>query len=128
MGDNPSVAIEYYVQGTANIDEIFRQSQNEFDLVISSAMDLQLKLVNDGYAMALPDIDHANWAQWRSSLFAFTTEPAAIVVNRAAFDGLTIPKTRQDLILALRARPEVFRNKLATYDVRTSGLGYLFAT
>ncbi|WP_338153270.1 hypothetical protein [Pseudophaeobacter leonis] len=59
---------------------------------------------------------------------AFTSEPAAIVINRAAFAGHVIPKTRQELIEALRARPETFHGRVGTYDVRDSGLGYLLAT
>ncbi|CAN0601115.1 unnamed protein product, partial [Ectocarpus sp. 12 AP-2014] len=43
-------------------------------------------------------------------------------------EGHPIPRSRQELIEALRARPEVFRNRIGTYDVRQSGLGYLFAT
>lgn len=128
LARRPDVAVEYLVTGTAEIEDIFLHAPDQFDLVISSAMDLQLKLVNDGYALKIDGIVHPDWAQWRQSLFAFTTEPAAIVVNRAAFAGLPIPQTRQDLIQALRARPEVFRGRLGTYDVRQSGLGYLFAT
>lgn len=128
VAQNPDVAVEYLVTGTADIDDIFRESPADYDLVISSAMDLQLKAANDGLAQALPDVSHPDWAQWRQSLFAFTSEPAAIVVNRAAFAGHPIPKTRQELIEAMRARPEVFRGRIGTYDVRQSGLGYLFAT
>ncbi len=125
---HPQVTIEYFVLGTADIDRIFRQNSDHYDLVISSAMDLQLKLANDGYAQKIKEVSTPEWAQWRQSLFAFTAEPAAIVVNRAAFEGHAIPQTRQELIEALRARPEFFRNKLGTYDIRRSGLGYLFAT
>lgn len=125
---NPDVSIEYLVTGTADIDQLFRQAPDDFDVVISSAMDLQLKLVNDGYGNALEDVVHPDWAQWRQSLFAFTTEPAAIVINTDAFDGLTVPNSRQELIGLLRARPDVFAGKVGTYDIRRSGLGYLFAT
>ena len=125
---NPDVAVEYLVTGTADIDNQLRKSPEAFDIAISSAMDLQLKLTNDGYALALEDVPHPPWAEWRQSLFAFTSEPAAIVINRAAFDGYPIPQSRQELIEALRARPEVFRGRVGTYDVRQSGLGYLFAT
>lgn len=124
----PGVEIEYLVTGTADIDQIFRASPADFDLVISSAMDLQLKIANDGFALRLPNLSHPGWAQWRQSLFAFTTEPAAIVINRAAFAGRPIPQTRQQLIEAMRTRPDVFRGRVGTYDVRRSGLGYLFAT
>lgn len=128
VADTPEVAVAYLVTGTADIDRRFRATPEAFDIAISSAMDLQLKLTNDGFALALDGVDHPAWAHWRHSLFAFTSEPAAIVINRAAFKGHPIPQSRQDLIEALRTRPEVFRNRVGTYDVRQSGLGYLFAT
>lgn len=124
----PQVRVEYLVTGTADIDRIFRAAPDEYDVVISSAMDLQFKIANDGLALRLLDVAHPSWAEWRDSLFAFTSEPAAIVINRAAFAGHPIPKTRQELIEAMRARPQVFRARVGTYDVRQSGVGYLFAT
>jgi iron(III) transport system substrate-binding protein len=128
LQQNPDLRIVYMVHGTAEIDRRFRASPDAFDVVISSAMDLQLKLVNDGYAEDLSAIEHPQWAQWRQSLFAFTTEPAAIVVNAAAFEDLPLPQTRQDLIEVLRRNPDTFDGKVGTYDVRESGLGYLFGT
>jgi iron(III) transport system substrate-binding protein len=128
LATQPSLSIDYLVTGSADLYDIFRTSPAEFDVLISSAMDLQFKLTNDGYALPLNDIVHPNWAQWRKSLFAFSTEPAAIVINRNAFKGILTPKSRQDLIEALRARPETFKDKIGTYDVRQSGLGYFFAT
>lgn len=125
---NPDIAIEYLVTGTADLDRRFRKTPDAFDIVVSSAMDLQFKLTNDGYALELASVSHPVWAEWRQSLFAFTSEPAAIVINRAAFEGLPIPRSRRELIEALRARPDVFRGRIGTYDVRQSGLGYLFAT
>ena len=102
-----------------------------YDLVISSAMDLQTKLANDGHVQR-----HSSevtrevpaWAKWNDMVFAFTQEPAAIVVSDAAFAAEGIPRSRQDLIDVLRRNPERFRGKVGTYDVRESGLGYLFAT
>ncbi|WP_432448368.1 ABC transporter substrate-binding protein [Aliiroseovarius marinus] len=128
MTKNPDVAVDYFVTGTADLDRLFRKEPDGFDIAISSAMDLQFKLANDGYARALNTIVHPPWAHWRKSLFAFTAEPAAIVINRSAFDGWPVPRSRQELIEALRARPEFFRNRIGTYDVNQSGLGYLFAT
>lgn len=128
VAQNPEVQIAYFVTSTADLDQRLREDPSAFDLAISSAMDLQLKLVNDGFARRLDDIDHPDWAHWRQSLFAFTSEPAAIVINRAAFVGHPVPASRQELIAALRARPADFRDKVGTYDVRRSGLGYLFAT
>lgn len=128
VSENPLIGVEYLVTGTADIDQLVRADPNAFDVVISSAMDLQLKLANDGYGLPMQDFNHPAWAQWHQSLFAFTSEPASIVINRAAFEGGSIPETRQQLIEILRARPDDFRGKVGTYDIRDSGLGYLFAT
>jgi iron(III) transport system substrate-binding protein len=128
IAQRPGASVEYLVTGTTDLDVAFRETPEQFDIVISSAMDLQIKLANDGFAQRLDGLTHPEWAQWRSSLFAFTTEPAAIVVNTAAFNGLPLPNTRQDLIEVLRANSETFRGKVGTYDIRQSGLGYLFAT
>lgn len=126
--NNKDIKIEYFVTGTASLDKIFRKSPEKYDLIISSAMDLQLKLVNDGFAKKINQLTHPSWAKWRQSLFAFTIEPAAIVLNKKAFENREIPTTRQDLIKELRSRPTFFKDRIGTYDVRKSGLGYLFAT
>ena len=61
-------------------------------------MDLQLKLANDGFSSAVVSVDHPEWAQWHNSLFAFTSEPAAIVLNRQAFNDLICPFQAADRI------------------------------
>ncbi|CUH49985.1 ABC transporter substrate-binding protein [Ruegeria atlantica] len=128
VAENSRISVEYLVSGTADINRRVRATPDAFDVIISSAMDLQLKLANDGFALSIDDVPVPHWAQWHHSLFAFTSEPATIVINRTAFEGQPIPQTRQSLIEALRKRPEEFRGKVGTYDVRQSGLGYLFAT
>ena len=127
---NPDIAIDYTVASSSEVHRAIRGGA-AYDLVLSSAMDLQFKLANDGYAQsylsdrteALPD-----WAQWRNEIFAFTAEPAVLVLSRAAFEGLPIPRTRQALIDLLRENPQRFAGAVGTYDIRDSGLGYLFAT
>lgn len=128
IASSPDISVEYLVTGTVDIDRVFRANPTQFDIVISSAMDLQLKLTNDGFAAPLAGVDHPHWAQWHDRLFGFTSEPAAIVINRQAFRNLPIPNSRQDLIELLRTNPDRFQGRVGTYDVRKSGLGYLFAT
>ncbi len=128
--DRPEIGIDYTVASSAEVHRAIRDGA-EFDLVISSAMDLQFQLANDGHAQsyssdateALPD-----WARWRDLVFAFTAEPAVVVISTEYFEGLPVPATRQDLITILRDHPERFQGAVGTYDVRVSGLGYLFAT
>lgn len=125
---HPDISIDYYVASSADVYKEFQRQPAQYDLVISSAMDLQLKLVNDGLATRIESIEYPDWAQWSSSLFGFTMEPASIVINKNAFRNLEVPRTRQEMIEVLRANPDVFRGKIGSYDVRQSGLGYLFAT
>ena len=101
------------------------------DLLISTSMDLQVKLVNDGYAMphvsasveALP-----GWARWRNEAFGFTFEPAVMVFNRAAMEGRAVPQTRAELIDQIRREPEFWRGRIGTYDISRSSVGYLLAS
>ncbi len=128
LQSHPQLNIEYNVASSANVYSSFRSTPDAYDLVVSSAMDLQLKLVNDGFAQPIEDIAHPAWAKWRRSLFGFTLEPASIVINKAAFKGLPTPGSRQEMIEVLRENPEAFTGRIGTYDIRQSGLGYLFAT
>jgi iron(III) transport system substrate-binding protein len=100
------------------------------DLIFSSAMDLQVKLVNDGcatplgasLAALLPD-----YARWRDELFGLTFEPAVIVYNRRLIAPREAPHDHFDFLDLLR-QPDRFTNQVGTYDIEQSGLGYLFAT
>ncbi len=131
LADAPGVAVDYVVASSEELMKAIAEENAPFDVAISSAMNLQTKLANDGHARAhrssvtegLPD-----WARWRDHLFAFTREPAALVLSPAAFADIGMPKSRQDLIALLRQYPDRFRGRIGTYDVRISGLGYLFAT
>ncbi len=95
------------------------------DLVFSSAMDLTVKLANDGYAAEVGLARAASWpdwAAWRGMVFALTFEPAVIVYHRPAFpDGP--PDTRAGLIAWAATAP---RGAIGTYDIARSAVGFLF--
>ncbi len=129
--ENPGISVHYSVASSREIFDAVYTDSARFDLVISSAMDLQTKLVNDGRAQSYHSNQIARlpgWAGWQNQIFAFTREPAVLLISEAAMDGLPVPKNRSELIRLLRENPERFRGKIGTYDIRTSGLGYLFAT
>ena len=128
---NPQLTLQYDVASSAEVMTAIYDEGAGYDLVISSAMDLQTKLANDGYAQPYTSDATARlpqWARWRDRVFAFTQEPAVLVINTADFAGMDIPRNRAGLIALLRAHPAVFRGRIGTYDARISGLGYLFAT
>lgn len=128
----PAVAVTYHELQSLDIyDMVTRESDHgnaTADLVLSSAMDLQVKLANDGYASRqAPSTgpDMPRWAVWRDSAFAVTYEPAVIIYNRPLFEGREPPRTRAALMRLLGEDKELF-GRIATYDVERSGLGFLF--
>ena len=131
QNENPGIEVDYTITGTTELMAAFEEEDAVFDLAISSAMDLQTKLANDGLAKQYNAADTdllPSWARWRNQVFAFTQEPAVLVVSDKYFEPGTAPRSRDALIELLRENPELFQGRVGTYDVRTSGFGYLMAT
>jgi len=131
----PGVAVEYLELSSLPLFERFIHEQGRgevgSDLVISSAMDLQIRLVNDGMA-ATHELDGLDWlpewAQWRGQAFGFTCEPAVMIYNRRLLPATQVPRNRFELIELLRGQQQHFQGRVGTYDIARSGLGYLFAS
>ncbi|MGF1659197.1 MAG: hypothetical protein ACFCUS_07190 [Rubrimonas sp.] len=101
------------------------------DVVISSAMDLQVDLVNCGLARAFRPLDAEappEWASWRDELWGFAFEPVVTACNRAAFEGLSLPRTRAELASQVRDDPAFHDRRVGAYDAPVSGAGYFLAT
>jgi ABC-type Fe3+ transport system substrate-binding protein len=100
------------------------------DLLISSSVDQQVKLVNDGCAR--PHASEATAAlprseNWRNEVFGVTSEPVVIVYNRRFVPPDEAPASRFDLLDLLRPEDSRYAGRVATYDIEASGVGYLFA-
>jgi len=132
---NPGVAVDYHLLDTLDIhrravDEM-EAARPTADLLLSSAMDLQIKLVNDGYAQAHSSEETDAlplWANWRNEAFGFTYEPAVIIYNRALAPELEKVTTRFELARQLNFDVGYLRNRVVTYDPARSGLGFMFGT
>lgn len=101
------------------------------DLLLSSAMDLQVELVNDGYGVPHLSQNAAklpNWARWRNEAFGITFEPAVMVYNTRLLAGHAMPKSRPELLRDLRRDPAFWRRRIGTYDVAKSSVGYLLVS
>jgi iron(III) transport system substrate-binding protein len=98
------------------------------DFVFSSAMDMQIKLANDGYAQ-LVDVPAARywpaWANWQDTAFALTFEPGVLVYHKPSFPNGP-PQSRLELMEWLRDAPPAMQGKIGTYDIEQSAVGYLF--
>jgi len=132
---NPRITVDYHLLDTLDIhkravDEM-EAGQPTADLLLSSAMDLQIKLVNDGYAQAHSSEETdalPMWANWRNEAFGFTYEPAVIIYNRALAPELEKVTTRFELARQLNFDVGYLRNRVVTYDPARSGLGFMFGT
>ncbi|MET0402015.1 MAG: ABC transporter substrate-binding protein [Cystobacter sp.] len=129
----PGVSVEYADQNSTEIYSRFiaevAAGQGTADLVWSSAMDLQVKLINDGYAQAYASPEKPNlpdWAVWKNEGYGVTAEPLVIAYNKRLMPPEDVPRTRADLERLLRAKKDFYRGKVASYDPERSGVGFLF--
>ena len=128
---HPDIKVEYHdLQSTELYDRFLREvgAGSKADIVWSSAMDLQMKLVNDGHATPYRSSETSSlpsWAKWRDEAFGTTFEPVCFAYNRQLLAPEIVPQTHAELARLLQEQPERFRNRLATYDPHQSGLGYL---
>lgn len=128
------VEIVYYDHNSNELADIILDNRDnpdfEADVVISSSMDLQVMLVNEGIAHQfkldsygdLPD-----WAQWRDELYGFTLEPVVAVYHKPSFMDKEVPINRAALTDEIRQNMDHYLNRIGIYDIRKSGVGYLFS-
>ena len=128
----PGVQVQYQEADTLAIYQRFLQEKPPgADVLWSSAMDLQMKLVNDGHALpyASPERSYLPaWAVWRSEAYGTTMEPVGFAYDKRQLAANEVPRTHADFIRLLRAEPKRFQGRVATYDLENSGLGLLIAT
>ncbi len=130
----PLVSLRYEQRSTNDIFELADRACSEgrasADLLISSSIDQQFKLVNDGCAQSHQSAfteKAPDWASWRNEIFGLTRELAVIIYNRELMPPETVPASRFDLIDLLRRPGGRFQGRVATYDIEQAGVGYLFA-
>ncbi len=112
----------------AVIDE-GRPGAGKADLIWSSSMDIQVKLINDGYAQSYRSraaADLPKWAVWRDQGFGITAEPIVFAYNRRLLKPEDVPRTHAALLQALRQDPQRWRGKVAIYDAETGGVGFMY--
>jgi iron(III) transport system substrate-binding protein len=132
---NPEITVRYQAMSSNVLDAHIRdQKPDQPDITISSVMDLQLRLVNDGYALPyqinLPGYGSQSgivphWSQWRNELFGFSYEPAVIVFNESFLEGKEVPLSRVELLSFIRLHSEELMGKIGLFDIRDVGIGYL---
>lgn len=130
---NPDIAVQYEEMLTGDLHaRIVAETDTggqTADFAFSSAMDLQIKLANDGYAQAV-DLPQSKtwprWANWRNSVYALTFEPAVFVYHKPGFTDAPPPATRAEFVDYLTRQGAAVQGRIGTYDIERSGVGFLF--
>jgi iron(III) transport system substrate-binding protein len=131
----PGISVEY---NDMNSTEAYNRFISEkaagggsADLLWSSSMDLQIKLVSDGSALAYASPELPNmptWAIWKNEAFGTTYEPIAIVYNKRLLTGDEIPQSHADMMRVLTQKADKLKGKVTTYDIEKSGVGFMLIT
>jgi len=129
----PGITVEYNDMNSTEVYNRFisevAAGGNTADAMWSSAMDLQMRLASDGYALKYKSPEAAaipGWANWDDQAYGTTFEPAAIVYNKRLVDAKDVPHTHAEFA-KLITQPK-FKDKVTTYDIEKSGVGFMFMT
>lgn len=129
---NSGVKVEYHSLTASEVSERYlddrRARRPGPDLLINSAMDLQVQLANDGQAQAYtaPEIAQLpDWAHWRDRAFAIGVEPIVIGFNTGARLGLPEIVSRAQLSEHLQAHRQTYLGRIGIYDPENSSTGML---
>ncbi|MYM36228.1 extracellular solute-binding protein [Duganella sp. FT94W] len=127
----PGITVEYNDMNSTEVYNRFISEAaaggNTADVMWSSAMDLQIRLASDGYALKYKSAEAAKipgWAVWDDKAYGTTFEPAAIVYNKRLVDAKEVPQTHADFTKLIQ-QPK-FKDKVTTYDIEKSGVGFMF--
>jgi iron(III) transport system substrate-binding protein len=130
----PTINVEYSNMSTTELYNRFISESaagSSADVTWSSAMDLQVKLVNDGYAQPHKSAETAKlpeWANWKNEAFGTTYEPIGIVYNKRLVPAADVPQSHADFIKLLTTQAEKYKGKVTTYDPEKSGVGFMLVT
>lgn len=131
----PAVQVEY---NDMNSTEVYNRFISEAaaggataDVLWSSSMDLQVKLASEGYGLPYKSPESAaipGWANWQNTAYGTTYEPAAIVYNKRLVPEAEVPASHAEFVRLLTTRRDKYKNKVTTYDIEKSGVGFSMMT
>ena len=131
----PGIKVEY---NDMNTTEVYNRFISETaaggataDVLWSSAMDLQIKLASEGQAMIYKSPEQAGipaWASWKDMAYGTTYEPAVFVYNKRLVPAAEVPTTHAEFAKLLSTHADKYKNKVTTYDIEKSGVGFMFIT
>lgn len=131
----PFIALQDTEDDSAPTFQRFRRElakgQSSADFLWGPAMDLQEKLINDGYAQAYETTEQAHlpsWAHWKDLGYGVTLEPIAFVYNSKYISPQEMPHTHMGLRDLLRSNTVRFQGRVALYSPQHSEVGMLLSS
>src|SRR5579862_2073322 len=129
----PDIKVEYNDMNSTELYNRFiaevAAGQGGADVMWSSAMDLQVKLVDEGKAMEYksPEIPKLpTWSVYKNQAYGTTFEPAVFIYNKRLVTGAEIPTDHASFAKIINSNHEKFKGKVTTYDIEKSGVGFMF--
>src|SRR5205807_2879816 len=129
----PGIKVEYNDMNSTEMYNRFiaevAAGQGGADVMWSSAMDLQVKLVDEGKAMAYRSPEAAklpSWAVYKDQAYGTTYEPAVFIYNKRLVTGDEIPQDHASFVKLLNSKTDKLKGKVTTYDIEKSGGGFMF--
>src|SRR4029078_6663510 len=103
--------------------------QGGADVMWSSAMDLQVKLVDEGKAMTYLSPEAAkrpSWAVYKNQAYGTPFEPAVFIYNKRLVAADEVPQDHAAFAKLITTKADKFKGKVTTYDIEKSGVGFMF--
>ena len=131
----PDVKVEY---NDMNSTELYNRyiaevasGQGGADVLWSSAMDLQVKLVDEGKALTYKSPEAGklpSWANYKDQAWGTTYEPTVFIYNKRLVTGDDIPTDHASFAKIIAAKPDKFKGKVTSFDIEKSGVGFMMVT
>ncbi|MCQ9616510.1 ABC transporter substrate-binding protein [Paenalcaligenes niemegkensis] len=129
----PNIKVEYFDMNSTELYNRYIGEQasgaNSGDIVWSSSMDSAMQLATtyaatyeSPEATSLPD-----WSIWEHKAYGTTFEPTVMIYNKRLISDDEKPKNHSDLAALVSGDNDRFRNKVTTYDIEKSAVGYMLA-
>ena len=129
----PDIKVEYNDMNSTELYNRFiaevASGQGSADVMWSSAMDLQVKLVDEGQALAYKSPESAKlpgWSVYKSQAYGTTYEPAVFIYNKRLVTGDEIPQDHAAFAKLINSKADKYKGKVTTYDIEKSGVGFMF--
>jgi hypothetical protein len=128
----PGIKVEYNDMNSTEMYNRFiaevASGQGSADVMWSSAMDLQVKLVDDGHALtyASPEAGKLpSWAAYKSQAYGTTYEPAVFIYNKRLVAADEVPQDHAAFAKLITTKADKFKGKVRRRH-RKSGVGFMF--